>query len=91
MILIATLLQLIGFYCLYNASERALLRKDTLSVWLHRHTLFSRLSGAALLLVSVVISVIVMGFATGIFTAFISVMMFGSLVVLLIPITIKNN
>jgi hypothetical protein len=76
---------------LYSTSKRAELRKDSLSVWLQGHTLFSTIGGLLLLAASFVLLVIALGFAVGIFAAFILLMTTGSLIILLVPLTLKSN
>ncbi|MFZ6013090.1 MAG: hypothetical protein ACOYXT_22295, partial [Bacteroidota bacterium] len=89
LIIVAIIIQALAFYCLYNTSQRAELWKDELSVWLQRHTLFSKIAGVLLVILSFVLLVIAQGFATGIFTAFLSIMTLGSLIILLVPLTAK--
>lgn len=91
MTLLAISIQTLSFYCLYNTSQRAILSKDTFSVWLQGRTLFSKVAGISLLVLSFVLLVIAQGLGTGIFIAFLSLMTCGSLIVLFIPLKSKNT
>lgn len=91
MTLIAIIIQSFAFYCVYNTSQRAGLRKDKWSRWLQHRTIFSTTVAVLLFTGSFVLMIRSMGLATGIFTAFLSVMTLGSLIILFIPLTNKKH
>lgn len=87
----AILIQAIAFYSLYNTSGRTMLSRDSMSVWLQGHTFFSKSAGLILLIFSFSLFVAAQGLAVGIFIGFLSLMTTGSLIILFVPLTIKNN
>lgn len=91
MILLAVIIQACSFYCWYNTSKRAVLLQDAISGWLQRHAYASATIGWLLLGLSFILLVNGQGFATGIFTAFLSLMTLGSLIILIVPLTTKDN
>ncbi len=82
----ATLILVAGFYALYNTSEKALLRKDRVSVWLQRNRSFSKVIGIFCLLVSFALLAMEQGIGAGILTGFILLMTVGCLIVILSPL-----
>lgn len=54
-LLVATVILIAGFYALYNTSKKAMLQKDTVSVWLQRNRIFSKISGIGGILIAFVL------------------------------------
>lgn len=85
--LAATLVLIAGFYALYNTSEKAVLQKDRVSVWLQRNRSISKVIGILFLLVSFALLVAEQGIGAGILTGFILLMTVGCLIIILSPLT----
>lgn len=86
-LLAATLVLIAGFYALYNTSEKAVLQKDRVSVWLQRNRSISKVIGILFLLVSFALLVAEQGIGAGILTGFILLMTVGCLIIILSPLT----
>lgn len=91
MTILAVLIQTLAFYCMYNTSQRAQLRKDRWSVWLHSHSRVSIIAGLLLLVLSFLLMVTGLGFGAGVLAAFLSFMTLGSLIIVSVPLTTKNS
>ncbi|KAB5488223.1 MULTISPECIES: hypothetical protein [Flagellimonas] len=86
-----TLLIFIGFYLLYGTSQKmAMTGSLGLEKWIGGHAKISKYSGSALLIVSLGLSCIYWGAASGTFTYFVILMTIASLVILLAPLRILN-
>lgn len=90
MALIVLMVQFSSFYMLYNTSKRAVLRSDKFSLWLQQHGIFSTLIGIMLLAVSIILFMVDLGFASGFFAGFLSLMITASLTVVLAPLYLKK-
>ena len=86
-----TLFIFIGFYLLYGTSQKmAMTGSLGLEKWIGGHAKISKYSGSALLIVSLGLSCIYWGAASGTFTFFIILMTIASLVILLAPLRLLN-
>lgn len=86
-ILVASTLVLIaGFYALYNTSEKAVLQKDRVSVWLQHNRNISKVIGILFLLISFALLVAEQGIGAGILTGFILLMAVECLIIILSPL-----
>lgn len=86
MLLGATIILIAGFYALYNTSEKAVLQKDIVSVWLQRNRFFSKIGGICSLLIAFVLLAFEQGIGAGILTGFILLMTVGCLIIILSPL-----
>lgn len=84
--LAATLVLIAGFYALYNTSEKAVLQKDRVSVWLQHNRSISKVIGILFLIVSFALLVAEQGIGAGILTGFILLMTVGCLIIILSPL-----
>ncbi|MDC6386417.1 hypothetical protein D2V93_04930 [Flagellimonas taeanensis] len=86
-----TLLIFIGFYLLYGTSQKMAMAGNLgLEKWIGGHARISKYSGSALLIISLGLSCLYWGAASGTFTYFVILMTIASLVVLLAPLRILN-
>jgi Mg/Co/Ni transporter MgtE len=85
------MVQLTGFYLIYNTSARAVLRKDPFSVWLQRWRKTSLVTGFVLLIISFVVSITGQGVGTGALTGCIMLMTIASLIIIITPLTLNEN
>jgi hypothetical protein len=85
-LLAATLILVAGFYALYNTSEKALLRKDRISIWLQRNRSLSKVVGIFCLLTSFALFAMEQGMGAGILTGFILLMTVGSMIIIVFPL-----
>jgi len=90
MIVLAILVQLVGFYALYNTSQRAELRKDKISSWLQRHRTFSTIAGLSFLASSFLFLIAVQGLGAAILNGCVLLMTIGSLIIILSPLTFRT-
>lgn len=91
MTVLAVLIQALAFYCMYNTSQRAQLRKDRWSAWLHSHSRVSNIAGLLLLILSFLLMITGLGFGAGVLATFLSFMTLGSLIILSVPLTTKDT
>jgi hypothetical protein len=85
-LLAATIILIAGFYALYNTSEKAVLQKDIVSVWLQRNRSVSKIIGILSLLVAFVLLAFEQGIGSGILTGFILLMTVACLIIILSPL-----
>ncbi|MGY5353721.1 hypothetical protein [Wenyingzhuangia sp. IMCC45467] len=76
-----------GFYVLYHTSKRAdLTQKYFLQEWIHQHSTISKPLGLFFLVLGLVLSVLYMGYGTGIFSYIVTLMTLLSFIVLISPL-----
>lgn len=90
-ILLGIILQLIGFYALYNTSSKATLPSRGPGRWVQLHREGSRASGTIGLIVSFFPFVLALGFGAGIIGGTIVLMTVASLIIILSPLTITQK
>jgi len=84
-----TFLVFFGFYFCYFASAKAVLPQNSpLEIWLKQQRNASKILGLSLLIASLIFHIIILGAATGTFSFVISLMVSGSMIVLLAPLKI---
>jgi len=84
-----TFLVFFGFYCCYFASAKAVLpQHSALEIWLKQQRKVSKILGTLLLIASLIFHIAILGVATGTFSFVISLMVSGSMIVLLAPLKI---
>lgn len=86
MIFIATIVQLLGFYILYNTSLRADLQTRVLRKWAQRYRTAARLAGATLIIISFLLFATAFSVATGLVTGTLVLMTVATLVIILYPL-----
>ena len=87
MIIIGILSMLLGVYCCYNSSKKALLIKGNfIEIYLQQHTLISKIVGFLLLFFSFTILVIELGAVSGFFAALVLLMTLSCLLILVMPL-----
>lgn len=86
-----TLFIFIGFYLLYGTSQKMAMAGNLgLEKWIGGHARISKYTGLALLIISLGLSCLYWGTASGTFTYFVILMTIASLVILLAPLRILN-
>jgi hypothetical protein len=85
-VLAATLVLIAGFYALYNTSNKAVLQKDRVSVWLQYNHGLAKVLGIFFLLASFALLVAEQGIGAGVLTGYILLMTVGSLIIILSPL-----
>ena len=84
-----TFLVFFGFYCCYFASAKAVFPQHSdLGIWLKQQRNVSKTVGFSLLIASLIFHIAILGAATGTFSFVISLMVSGSMIVLLAPLKI---
>lgn len=91
MILVIIAIVFLGFYALYNTSERALLNTTKVDKCLQKHPKTSSLSGFMLIGCSFGLAMNYYGIGAGTLLTFIVLMTIGSLVVVVSPLISKNK
>jgi hypothetical protein len=91
MSLIAFSILVLGFYLLYNTSKRAVLQKNSMTLYIQKYSTFSKVIGLLLLLVSFSLFIFQYGIGAGIFIAVVLQMVVSSLVILLFPLIRKRK
>lgn len=88
MITLTSVFVLLGFWCCYQTSARAVLthEKNVFVTWIRSNPKGGRLTGLFILSLSLTLEIIYLGIGAGIFAFFIALMTFGSLVVVLAPL-----
>lgn len=89
MVTLACLFAFLGFWCMYQTSQKAVYsRKNVSELWMNHHPAGAKLIGSIVLLGSLLVFMVHIGVGAGIFSFFVALMTFGSLIVLLAPIRI---
>ena len=91
LLLAATLVLTAGFYALYNTSEKAVLQKNRVSVWLQHNRNISKIIGILFLLVSFALLIAEQGIGAGILTGCILLMTVACLIIILSPLTMHKH
>ena len=91
MTILATTIQLLGFYMLYNTSARAELRRDAFSLWLQQNRIVSKVTGLVLLIGSFILLTLAQGLGSGVLYGTVLLMTLASLVVLFVPLKSKEH
>ncbi|MBL0741428.1 DUF3325 family protein [Chryseolinea lacunae] len=79
-------LQVLGFYLLYNSSQRARVWSDAISRWFQARRTLAKVCGVAFLLASFALFAMRDGLGAGIMEAVVVLMVVGSTMVLLCPL-----
>ena len=91
MVSLSVILALIGFYMLYSTSKRAkLILQYDFQKWITENQKSGKIIGLSLIIVSLLISILSLGFGSGIFSFLVILMTMGSLVVLISPLRFFN-
>ncbi len=90
-LLAATIILIIGFYALYNTSQKATLQKDIVSVWLQRNRNLSRAGGILCLLIAFVLFVLEQGIGAGILSGCILLMTVACLIIIICPLITQKH
>ena len=85
-LLLTFCIHLAGFYILYNTSARAVLVKRKWNNWISQYRSFSKILGSLLLLTSVLLFMLELGFGVGFFFALLSFMTIGGFSIVLFPL-----
>jgi len=80
----------LGFFLLYNTSKRAVLQKNSMTLYIQKYSTFSKSVGLLLSLFSICWFVYEFGLGIGLFYAFVLFMTLGSLLVILLPLRNKH-
>lgn len=86
LVLICLVLQVAGFYVLYNSSVRMTTRRSKPGLWLLRHRKTANIAGWLMLLGSVMILAIYFSLATSVVVALTSVMTVFSVLIIGVPL-----
>jgi hypothetical protein len=91
MVSLSIILALVGFYMLYSTSKRAkLILQYNFQKWITKNPKKGKTIGLSLLIFSLLINILSVGFGSGIFSFLVIIMTMGSLVVLISPIRFFN-
>ena len=91
MVSLSVTLALIGFYMLYSTSKRAkLILQYDFQKWIIENQKNGKIIGLSLLIVSLLLSILSLGFGSGIFSFLVILMTMASLVVLISPLRFFN-
>lgn len=91
MVSLSIILALIGFYMLYSTSKRAkLILQYNFQKWTNKNPQNGKIIGLTLLCISLIISMLSLGWAAGFFSFLVVTMTIASLVVLVSPLRFFN-
>lgn len=85
-LLLTFCVHLTGFYILYSTSARAVLVKRKWNSWISQYRSFSKILGSLLLLTSVLLFMLELGFGVGFFFALLSFMTISGFSIVLFPL-----
>ena len=91
MIILAILLQTLSFYMFYNTSRRVRLSRDRFSSLMQKERTATLIGASILLLISFATAIAPLGFAVGLFAGMLSLMTIASLMILFVPLIIKES
>lgn len=91
MLIPALFIQALSFYMLYSTSQRVEGRTDAFIISLQKRARVTKVIAMVLLIASFILFANELGVGVGVFAAFLSLMMIGSLIVLFVPLMIKKS